>query len=72
MRKSTDRSVAERFLYDAGAKELHDLSNEKPACRIDAIVAAKRAVLIASVDKIPSNVGNHCQHCIGGSSEWAW
>ncbi len=60
-----------RYLGDASTREVHDLRNERPQCRIDEMINAGHAVLFSpdSVEAAREIGYDSCAYCLGGSAE---
>ena len=62
------RPVGKRHLGDVSTMQVHDLRNQKTACRIDETIRAGNAVVFSS-DRLPqARVEGYraCTYCIGG------
>lgn len=64
------RPVGKRYLGNTNEMEVHDLSNERSACQVGEIIAARHAVTFSpdTLQQARAERYDNCAHCIGGST----
>lgn len=64
------RPTNKRYLGNSSKKEVHDLTNEKPQCQINEIIAAGNAVVFTpdTLDQAHREGYDNGYYCIGGST----
>jgi hypothetical protein len=69
-RRNTGNMHGEQYLADISMskREVHDLDNEKPNCRIDEIIKAGMDKPFSVLDFAKRDGFNNCAHCIGDST----
>ena len=65
------RPAYNRYLGNRHTREVHDLKNERPQCRIDELVRAQHAMVFFpdAVQQAHRESYDSCGHCIGGSEK---
>jgi hypothetical protein len=67
---TTVRPATKRYLGNTNTAEVHDLTNEKPACQISEILAAGHGVVFSpdTLAQAKSEGFDPCAKCLTGST----